>query len=183
MLTSAHMRRLFLLLVAAAWSGIACAEPNDISTQVKAAYLCKFLTYVEWPPSSFENANTPLIIGTIGADEVAEHIKQIKGNTNVLGRSIEVRTLKPGDTLAGVHILFVGHNELERVRRILEPTQVLPLLTVTDTQGALLAGGTINFMTIDDHIRFEVSLTQAERRRLKISARLLAVAQKIESYK
>lgn len=183
MFALSYMRRLFLLSVALSWSGVSYGESSDLSVQVKAAYLYKFLSYVEWPASTFEHANSPLVIGVIGADDIAEHLKQIKDSAHVLGRGIDVRFLKPGDSLVGLHILFVGHGEHERIRRTLEPAQTLPVLTVTDAVGALALGGTINFLMIDNHIRFEVSLTQAERRRLKISARLLAVAQKVESYK
>jgi hypothetical protein len=54
---------------------------------------------------------------------------------------------------------------------------------VTDTEGALTRGSAINFMIVDEHIRFEVSLDDVERRGLRLSARLLAVAQNVRSGK
>lgn len=175
--------RVFLFLVAVTWAGITHAGSNELGVQIKAAYLYKFATYVEWPMSSFEPSNAPLVIGVIGADEIADNLSQIKGSPNTSWRSIEVRSLKHGESLHGIHILFIGYNELDRIKRLLEQTHGLPILTVTDTNGALAIGSAINFLLIDDHIRFEVSLLQAERRHLKISARLLAVAQKVESQK
>ncbi|HSY28334.1 MAG TPA: YfiR family protein, partial [Burkholderiaceae bacterium] len=62
-------------------------------------------------------------------------------------------------------------------------TQSLPILVVTESAGALESGSIINFVPVDDRIRFEISVTQAERSGLKISSRLLGVAQKIESGK
>ena len=183
-MSMAHrMLRIFLLLVMLTWAADAHAGTTEISSQIKAAYLYKFATYVEWPLSAYEQSNTPLVIAIIGADDIADNLSQIKSNNNSPWQSIEVRIVKPGESLAGIHILFIGHNELERIRRIVEQTHSLPILAVTDTSGALSAGSAINFLSIDDHIRFEVSLAQAERHRLKISARLLAVAQKVESAK
>ncbi len=181
--TLQRLTRLFFLLHVLTWAGIAHAGSNELGVQIKAAYLYKFATYVEWPASSFERNDTPLVIGIIGADEIADNLNHIKGNVTALGRNIEVRLLKQGEPLIGVHILFIGYNDLERIRRILEFTHSLPILTVTDTPSALSAGGAINFLNVADHIRFEVSLLQAERRQLKISARLLAVAQKVENLK
>ena len=178
-----RLLRLLWLLTALTWVGIAHAGTNEISVQIKAAYLYKFAAYVEWPPSAFEHSDTPLVIGMIAADDIADNLSQVKGNTSTTWRRIEVRLVKPGESLNGIHILFIGHTELERVKRVLDQTQALPILTVTDSNGALAVGSAINFLNIDDHIRFEVSLTQAERRHLKISARLLAVAQKVESVK
>ncbi|MBI3712966.1 MAG: YfiR family protein [Burkholderiales bacterium] len=181
--TGHRMLRLLLLLVTLTWAGSTHAGSTEISAQIKAAYLYKFATYVEWPVSSYEQNNTTLIIGIVGADEIADSLNQIKSSPSAPWHSIEVRVIKPGESLAGIHILFIGHGELERIKRILEQTLSLPILTVTDTNGALSIGSAINFLNIDDHIRFEVSLIQAERHRLKISARLLAVAQKIENGK
>jgi hypothetical protein len=37
----------------------------------------------------------------------------------------------------------------------------------------------INFVAVDDKVRFDVALAPAERSQLKISSRLLAVARKV----
>src|SRR5208282_6289250 len=50
------------------------------------------------------------------------------------------------------------------------------MLLVSDEEGALSAGSTLNFLTIDRNVRFEVSLTSADRWGLKISSELLGVA-------
>jgi hypothetical protein len=39
----------------------------------------------------------------------------------------------------------------------------------------------INFVAVDDKVRFDVALPPAERGQLKISSRLLAVARKVVS--
>ena len=50
------------------------------------------------------------------------------------------------------------------------------MLTVTDWEGALRAGGVLNFVKSDGRVRFEASLEGAEKCGLKISSRMLAVA-------
>lgn len=165
-------------LVPMAWA--ADTRTNEVAHRVKAAYLYKFATYVEWPQSAFADAGTPMTIGVVGADEVAAELSKLREGRQVHNRALEVRTLKPGERLAGLHILFIGRPESGRLKRIVESIEPQPVLTVTESDGALGAGSVINFVAVEDNIRFEVSLARAERNGLKISARLLSVAQKVE---
>jgi len=52
-------------------------------------------------------------------------------------------------------------------------------LLVTDEEGGLNAGSSLNFLTIDQRVRFEISLAAADRSGLKISAELLGVAVRV----
>jgi hypothetical protein len=54
-----------------------------------------------------------------------------------------------------------------------------PLLVVTEADDGLAAGGGINFVVVDDKVRFDIALRPIERAGLKISARLLAVARTV----
>lgn len=169
----------FLGFVMPSWA--ASNEPSDIEIQVKAAYLYKFSAYVEWPPSTFAQADTPITIGVVGTDALVAALNNLKQSLSASSRGIKVKQLKPEEPLAGVQILFIGGVENKELKRLLEGIQSQPVLTVTDFPGALDAGSAINFVPIDDRIRFEVSLAHAERSGLKISARLLSVAHKVET--
>jgi hypothetical protein len=155
----------------------------DIEHQIKAAYLYKFASYVDWPASVFAQADAPVMIGVLGADEIATELTNINNGRPANSRAIEVKRLKSGESLAGVQMLFIGREESARLKRLQDSVQSRPVLTVTDAAGALGSGSVINFVTVDDRIRFEVSVAQAEISGLKISARLLGVAQKIETRK
>lgn len=161
----------------------ASAAPLGNEYQIKAAYLYKFASYVEWPPGAFPQAETPITIGIIGADEMVEELDRLKRAPPVNNRQIDFRLLKQGDSLSGVQILFIGRQENGAIRRVLENLQTQPILVVTEAFGGLSEGSMINFVSVDERIRFEVSLLPAERCGLKISARLLSVAQKIEGKK
>jgi hypothetical protein len=168
-------------LTLAAWPGRAAAA--DIGQQIKAAYLYKFVTYVEWPASAFDKPNAPLTIGILGANGVEAELANLAGARPANNRALEVKRLSPGGALAGLQMLFIGGDENPRLKTLLEGIQAQPVLSVTESAGALGAGSVINFVAVDDRIRFEVSLAQAERSGLKISSRLLAVAQKVETRK
>ena len=143
---------------------------------VKAAFLYKFAGYIEWPAATFSAPDTPIVLGTIAADDVAAELEGAAANRVINGRRITVRRLREGESLQGVHILFIGRREANP-RAVMRAAQQQGLLTVTET--TLEAGGAINFVIADDRIAFEVSLEAAERAGHKISSRMLAVARRV----
>lgn len=161
-------------------------DSNELEYQIKATYLYKFASYVEWPPHIFMKINDPVTIGVLAADEIGEALSKIKELRSAKGRrAVAVKILTPGDALAeslrGVQILFIGRRVSAKIKKILGSIHAPAVLIVTESPGALSAGSMINFVTVDERIRFDVSMDNAERGDLKISARLLAVAQKIET--
>jgi hypothetical protein len=92
-----------------------------------------------------------------------------------------VRRLRAGDPITGLHVLFIGRAEGGRLAEILAAAKGQPLLTVTESAQALELGSVINFVIVDDKVRFDVALVPADLGSLKISARLLSVARKVVS--
>ena len=175
----AAVRLILVLLAALAWPATARAQAEASELQVKAAFLYKFGAYIEWPAGVFGGDQAPISIGVLGADDLADELAQLSAGRNVNGRPIQVRKLKRGGPVAGVHILFVGRSEEARLAEVLAPVKGQPVLVVTDSEEALARGSMINFVLVDDKVRFDVATAPAERGKLKISARLLAVARKV----
>jgi hypothetical protein len=178
----AVLRMLVLAAMLSACAQARCwaqTEAQAAEHQVKAAFLYKFLGFVEWPPQSFERAESPLVIGVLGSDALADELVATVIERTVRGHPLEVRKLKRGDSLAELHVLFVGRSDSATLPGLLSPTKGRPLLTVTESDEALAQGSTINFVVVDNKVRFDVALGSAEQRSLKISSRLLAVARKV----
>jgi hypothetical protein len=162
-----------------AFPASAAGEGEDLEHSVKAAFLYKFASYVEWPANASPKAETPIAIAVTGSEVIAAELSRLVANRTAQGRPIVVKRLAPGDPLAGVHILFVGPGEVERLAQWARDAQAHSTLVVTDSRGALERGSTINFVLADRRVRFEISLDAAEKSSLKLSSRLLAVAQRV----
>jgi hypothetical protein len=76
-------------------------------------------------------------------------------------------------------VLFIGRAEQGRTRQLTQAAQPMGILTVSESDGALDQGSVVNFVTADRRVRFEISLDAAEKSRLKLSSRLLAVASQV----
>jgi hypothetical protein len=167
-------------------AGILCPRPAHADAQadeyrVKAAFLYKFGGYVEWPDRSFARADSPVVIGVIGADTLADELAQTVSGRNVNGRPVLVRKLRAGDPIAGLHVLFIGRVDRGRLAEILAAAKGQALLTVTESEDGLELGSMINFVVVENKVRFDVAPPPSESDNLKISTRLLGVARKVVS--
>ncbi len=149
-----------------------------LERRVKAAFLYKFLGYAEFPAASFDSPAAPLVIGVVGADDIAAELTRIVAGRNVNGRPITVRALREQDLAQPAHLLFVAGVDEARSARLLRATPAL--LTVTECDDGLVAGGVINFTIVDERVRFDVSLDAAEKKNVKLSSRLLVVANRVQ---
>ena len=181
--TARAILALALVVAAAAQWGQAQAADDDVTLEqrVKAAFLYQFAGYVEWPPQSFAQAGTPVTIAVLGADSLAAELSQVVTGRTVGGRQVTVKRVKPGESLAGVHILFIGQAESARLAQLAQTPKPRSILTVTESDGALAQGSMINFVLVDRRVRFEVALDAAEKNGLRLSSRLLAVAQQVRT--
>lgn len=159
-----------------------CVEAQPVSeSAVKAAFLYKFTSFVDWPPGTFQRGDDALVIGVLGNDAVAADLEQVLAGRSVDGHALGVRRLREGDTLRGLHVLFLGAGREARVRELVLATPG-PVLVVTEQEGGLRLGAVLNFVNDGGKVRFTASLTAAEARGLRLSARLLAVAQSVEGH-
>lgn len=166
-----------LALAAALSTALSAFAQGEI--QIKAAFLYKFGGFVEWPAGAFARSDSAFAIGVLGAEAVATELEQITAGRTVQGRAVSVRRLKRGEPLAGLHVLFIGRQEAARLAEILAGAEGRATLVVTEFDSALTQGSMINFVAVDDKVRFDVALPPAERGHLRISSRLLSVARKV----
>lgn len=149
------------------------ARAQPLEHDVKAAFLYRFLSFVDWPAQAFPRADSPIVIGVLGADDVHGSLEQAVQGRLAQGRPVHIRRLKEGERASGVQVLFVGRAAMAQLPKVTGPPG---LLIVTEADGALDQGSMINFVRSDGRVRFEVAPEAAERRGLRISSRMLAVA-------
>jgi hypothetical protein len=171
LILAAHLR-----MQAQAQSGT--ADPG-LERQVKAAYLVKFAAFVEWPDGSFVRPDSPLLIGVMGADALAEQLERSAAGHSANGHPLQVKRLKKGEPAGQLHMLFVGAHDKASLQDVLAATRSQPLLTVSDSEEAHAMGSIVNFLLADERLRFEVALKPAAAARIRISARMLSAAYRV----
>jgi len=152
---------------------------DTLEYRIKAAFVCKFAGYVEWPPSLFERPDSPIVIGVIANDAIAEELARTAAGLSADGRPLTVRKLGRGDPLTGAHLVYIAGADDARIAETLASARGQPVLVVTESNLAMALGSMINFVVVDNKVRFDIAPQNAELSRLKISARLLGVARSL----
>lgn len=175
---AASVPGLVWLCAAAALAPPAMAQAVPTESAIKAAYLHRFLSYVEWPASALpEAADAPFVLGVMGSLPVAGALQTIVAGRQFAGRPIEVRLLATAQApLDGLHVLFIGRGVA--ADKVIPRLAQRPVLVVTE--GESVPGTMLNFVVVDGRVRFEAAPATAEQAGLKLGARLLAIAERVQ---
>jgi hypothetical protein len=147
--------------------------------QVKAAFLFHFAQFVDWPREAFKDATTPLTYCTVGEDPFHGALDASLDGKTIDGRPARVVHFKQAQEIQGCQILFLGTPEKKFISATLANLKASPVLTVGESENFVQQGGMIGFFLEDNKVRFEINLDAAGRAKLKISARLLALAKTV----
>jgi hypothetical protein len=172
------VRRAVLCLLILA--GAAQARPGPLVTperKLKAAYLYRVATFVDWPDAAFARPDSPLVVGIAGDDALADEAERSIANRLVHGRPLVVRRIDAAaaDQRAvppGLHVLFVATGAARA--RLLDAVRSQPVLTVCD--GAPGHGCVVGLVPDGAHLRLRIDRLDAMAAQLRISARLLSLA-------
>lgn len=146
---------------------------------LEAIFLYRFTGYVTWPSAAL--ATPTFTIAVAGDDAVADELSRFLPTHPVASHPAQVkRVMGPGE-VGDAQMLYIGTDYPGDASAFIRALAGRPVLVVTDRSGGLSAGSMINFVLIDQHVRFEVSLPAAERVGLKISAQLLRVASHVST--
>ena len=179
-------RRVLATLALGLWLGAtwgpdrARAEP-PFEYQVQAAYISKFLRFVQWPPEAVEDRT--FVVGVMGDADFWEAMRALDGHE--FGDAVvAARRVRDPAALDGIHVLVMDPERSEQqARRYLRAVSDRPILTVGQSAGFSESGGIIRFFVVDDSLRFEIDNEAAERVGLKVSSRLLRLARNVPTRK
>lgn len=173
-----YLRQLALALTLVFAVSFPCfAQANKPSEyQVKAAYLYNFGKFVNWPANFAPPNKDSFVICIVGQDPFGTALESTVTGEKVGGKPVEVHRLSKKQDAASCRVLFISSSERDRLDEVLTDFAPVNILTVSDMPNFTSRGGIIQFVVIDNKIRFEVNLFAAERSNLNLSSELLKVA-------
>jgi hypothetical protein len=147
--------------------------------EVKAAIIFNFVKFVDWPAEAFAGGGQ-VVVGVVGDDPFGGSLDKAISGKSVNGRALRTRRLKWGQDLKGCHVLFVSSSERKRLPQILDSLTGASVLTVGEMERFAHDGGMIRLKKENNKVGFEINPANAERARLRINSRLLALAQVVK---
>jgi hypothetical protein len=177
-----HLRCIVLaLLVLAPVRAHAQVEDPSLAYAVKAAYLYKLAPFVGWPTGALPPEPAPFSICVVGDDPFGPLLDRVVEGQQLGGRPIVVRRIEIARADDVCPVMFLGGSSRQSVSEAIDALRDQPVLTVTDSAGRFAAKGIIYFVIVSDRVRFEIDDTQADRRGLRISSKLLGLATSVTS--
>jgi hypothetical protein len=154
-------------------SWVHAQQPTEY--QVKATYLYNFSQFVQWPPQATAASNS-FDICILGQDPFGSTLNSILANESIAGKRVAARRISSSQDAVNCRVLFISSSEGGRLKEILNALGGASVLTVSDLPQFTVHGGMLQFLLMDDRVRFEVNLAAAERAGLSLSSELLKVA-------
>lgn len=151
--------------------------------QVKAGFLFNFAKFTEWPAEAWSSRDTTLNLCITGKDPFGGAVLAAFESRLVGNREFHSRRGVGVDELSGCHVLFIASSEERNVQAILRAAGTRPILTISDIEGFVEAGGMIGLVTLDERIQFDVNLAACQRAALKPSSKMLKLAHQVYSVK
>jgi hypothetical protein len=143
---------------------------------VKAAYLTKFVPFIEWPDSVFASPASPVTICIVGDDPFGATLDKAAA-VAAGGRKLVVRRIPEADPNTGSDCQIVYVSDSQVGYDAVDALKDKPVITVTES--TMRARGIINFLTLDNHVRFDIDEAAAARNGVHISSKLLGLAHNV----
>ena len=164
---------LFLCLI---FSFRSFAQEPAPEYQIKAAFLFNFAKFVDWPPQAFPQTNSPIIIGVLGKNVFGHYLDDTIRDKEVKNRRVEFKEFTSVSDAANCHILFISLTAKDNLPNILAALHNSSVLTVSESDQFIKAGGMINFTIEENKVHFQINDEAAKKAGLRISSKLLSLA-------
>lgn len=168
---------LYCLLAWAPASAPLAAQEAPSEFQVKAAFVFNFVKFTEWPADSLRDTGGRMRLCVLGDERFQRELQRIAAGKVVDGHPLDVVRAGPAERVRGCQVLFVASSQAAALRETLAQLHGASVLTVGDNSEFIRQGGIIRFFLLDNRVRFEINPAAAEQCGLKISSKLLALAQ------
>jgi len=140
---------------------------------LKAAFIYNFTKYVDWNSSSGENE---FIIGVVGHSAIYVPLEIIANTKSVNGKRIQLRQFSSLNNYTFCNAIFISKNTDQSIEEILEKVERKGTLIISEKNGYALKGSAINFILINNSVKFEINTNKLKVAGLNVSSQLLKLA-------
>jgi hypothetical protein len=154
------------------------AQPS-LEYNVKAALLLNFARFIEWPDRAFSSPRAPIELCVFAPNPFGDALDRAVDGETVSSRALSTRDVRTPADSAGCHMLFVPEGSESRASVLIRnggPHTV----TIGESPRFEEMGGALSFVIDGGRVRFNVNLKPVEDRGVRISARMLKLASRVD---
>jgi hypothetical protein len=161
---------IFFLLIALGLSSYSQEE------KYIALSMYNFTRLIDWPASE---KGGDFIIDVIGHKSVYEKLTELTTGRKVGTQDIIVRYLESTANISNSQILFVGFWQSKDLPKVIEKVNNAHTLIITEKEGMIDLGSGINFIIVNNAIKFEIGPANTEKYGIRVGESLLKLAYKV----
>lgn len=140
--------------------------------ELKAEIISRFAPYIEWPATALA-PDAPMLLCVVNDQGVADALQRAITDRSVGGHKLAVKSITADATLPTCQVLYVAGPD---PKRSLATVAAAPVFTIGDANDFVSTGGMVKLFRRNDRLRFEVNLEPIQRVGMKLSSRVLALA-------
>jgi hypothetical protein len=156
------------------------ADPRagSLELQVKAAFLYNFAKFVEWPSDTRSGGSSGSLAFCVFGDEpLFTALTQSLVGKTINGRALVAVQAEGPQRGQRCDIAFIGVAEKKRMDEVLDGFAGAGVLSISDLDQFARHGGMIELTRKADKIRFAVNIDAVNRNGVRISSKLLQLAE------
>lgn len=175
------MRKLSTITILSFLFSLFVYSQVDNQYALKAAFVYNFTKYISWKDTT---KNDRFVIGVYGDSGIYKELNELKRIKKVSSKIIEVDkfAVLRSDAYRTINycdILYIPKEHSKYAERII-PLADENTLIIGEEEGFIKKGGAINFVNIDNRLRFEFNKKELQNKQFKVSPQLLKIAIVIE---
>jgi hypothetical protein len=170
-----NVRTLIVSFAFVLLAGAVRVSAQDVTeVRLKGAFIYNFARFTDWPADALPASTISACV--VGDRAISDSLLRAVAGARLNGRSIQVSFIDPKGPFPTCHMLYVSGVDRARMTEIVMQIRETPVLTVSDDDAFIKAGGIIQIFIESGKMRFRINPRSAKRARLQISSRLLALA-------
>lgn len=153
-------------------------QADNRAAEIKAAFVYNFAKFVEWPEGSFDGEQADLTLCSLSGYRINASLELIEGRS-AQGRTISLKKIHSASQVEQCHILYLPEGNSSLKTEIIQLSAKIPVLTVGDYRTFIDDNGMVGLFIESNLVRFRINLHSAQASGLKVSARILNLAQEV----
>ncbi|HXH18955.1 MAG TPA: YfiR family protein [Chitinophagales bacterium] len=167
------MKKIFCYSVTLLLAAFSLSPQTEAEEYIlKAAFIFNFTKFIDWNATDTDDE---FIIGIIGSAAIVPPLSEIAATKTVNGKKIKILHFEKPEDIVHCQILFISRNNYYPLGDILSKVP-RGTLTISEKQGSALRGTAINFITVNNKLKFEANIKAIDSAGLTASSQLLKLA-------
>ncbi len=163
------MKKMFLVLALFTIPLLSALSQASSVSQAQSMFIYNFSRLIQWPAGSITGE---FIIGVIGDNDVYSSLSSFVANKKVGTQSIVVRKFDDPQSISRCQILFVGDSKIAKFSEVISRIQGYNSLVITEKKGMINSGSAIDFILVEDKLKFVMNTENAVKYNLTVSKSL-----------